>query len=105
MRQRACKYEDSQKRQRHNEHVEESIVALADTIAHPGTVMVESVDAIVAQAAMRGARRPEDFARETVLELDGLTLDEHFLGARRRPICGTVQTVWHFFGKWGFNQI
>lgn len=60
--------------------------------------MVESIDAIVAQAAVRRTRRPEYLAREAVLQLDRLTLDEHLFGARRRPKRRTVERVWHLCG-------
>lgn len=58
--------------------------------------MVEPVDAVVAQAAVRGARRPENFARETVFQLYRLALDQDLFGARRRPKRRTVERVWHF---------
>lgn len=58
---------------------------------YPGTVMIEAIHTIIAQAAVRGARRPEDLAGEAVLQLNRLALDEHLLGAGRRPVCGTVQ--------------
>lgn len=67
-----------------------------DKDTYPGTVVIEAIDAIVAQAAVRGTRRPEYFAGEAIFQLDRLPLDEHLLGAWRRPVCGAVQRVWHF---------
>lgn len=66
------------------------------TRTYPGTVVIEAIHAVVAQAAVRGARRPEDLAGEAVFQFDRLALDEHLLGAGRRPVCGAVQRVWHF---------
>jgi len=66
---------------------------------HPGTVVIEAVHAVVAQAAVRGPRRPEDLAGETVFQLDRLSFDQDLLGPRRRSICGTVQRVWHLYSR------
>ncbi len=41
---------------------------------------------IITQAAVGGPGRPEDLAGEAVLEFDHLTLDDHFLCARRRSV-------------------
>ena len=39
---------------------------------------------------MRGARRPEDLAREAVLQLHRLPIDDHLLGPGGRPVAGTA---------------
>lgn len=44
--------------------------------------------AVVAQAAVRGARRPEHLAGEAVLELHHLLVDEDLLGSGRRAVRG-----------------
>jgi len=62
-------------------------------------VVIEAVHAVVAQAAVRGPRRPEDLAGETVFQLDRLSFDQDLLGPRRRSICGTVQRVWHLYSR------
>lgn len=38
-----------------------------DSPAHPWTVVIEPIHAVVAEAAMGGARRPKDLACEAVL--------------------------------------
>lgn len=58
--------------------------------------MIEPIDTVITKAAVRGPRRPEDFAREAVLELHRLALDEDLLGAGRRPVRRRVERVWHF---------
>ena len=49
--------------------------------------------AVVTQAAVGGARRPEHLAGEAVLELHHLLVDDDLLGARRRPIAGVSSVV------------
>jgi hypothetical protein len=58
--------------------------------------VVKPVHAIVAKAAMRSSRRPEYFTCKTVLQFDGLTLDQDLFRARRRPVSGAVGGVGHF---------
>lgn len=43
-------------------------------------------DAVVADAAVRRPRRPEDFAGVAVLQLDDLVVDLHVADPRRRPL-------------------
>lgn len=49
--------------------------------------------AVVAQAAVGGARRPEHLAGEAVLEFHHLLVDDDLLGARRRPVAGAAVAV------------
>lgn len=71
--------------------------ALQGKDTYPGTVVIEAIHAIVAQAAVRCTRWPEYFAGETILQLDRLPFDQHLLGAWWRSVCGAVQRVWHFY--------
>lgn len=91
VRHRAREHEHRQEGQRHHERVEVAVVAPPHAVADPRAVVVEPVHAVVAQRAVRGARRPEHAAREAVLELHGATAHEHLTRARRRalrPGCG-----------------
>ena len=63
----AAKYEDAVERQRDEKEVEVSVVPLAHTVANPGTVVVETLNAIVAYRAVRGPRWPKYLAAEAVL--------------------------------------
>ena len=81
--------EDAVKGEGDEEQVEVAIVPLADTVAHPGAVVVEPLHAVVADGAVRGSRRPEYFACEAELELDRLPLDLHLLGSWRRSVRGS----------------
>lgn len=92
-----AKNERRQEGERHDEGVEETIVAFPHTVAHPRTVMVESLHTVVTQAAVGGAWRPEHLAGEAVLELHHLLVDEDFLGAWWRPIAGVSSVVNLFF--------
>jgi len=51
------------------------IVARAYTIPHPGTVVVETLDTVVALPAMRGAWGSVHLARSAILELQFLAVD------------------------------
>ena len=82
----AAKYEDAVERQRDEKEVEVSVVPLAHTVANPGTVVVKTLNAIVAYRAVRGPRRPKYLAAEAVLEFDCLVVDNHFLRAGWRPV-------------------
>lgn len=66
---------DGEQRQRQGEQVEVSIVSLAHTVAHPWTVVIEAVDAVVTDAAVRCSRRSEDLAGVAVLQFDDLVVD------------------------------
>lgn len=88
MRGDAREYEHTQKRQRYEEQIEITIVAFANTVADPGTMVVKPIDTVVTYAAMRGTWRTEYFTRETVLELDELSANKHLFGTRWRTICG-----------------
>lgn len=67
MRDDTGKHEDTEEGQRNDEHVEVAIVALADAVPDPGTVVIEPLDTVVTQAAVGGSRRSEDFTREAEL--------------------------------------
>lgn len=58
--------------------------------------MVKTIDAVVAQTAMRSAWRSEDFACKAVLEFNRLSFDQYLLGARRWPKGRAVERVGHF---------
>lgn len=47
---------------------------------------VPLTDAVVADAAVRRSRRPEDFAGVAVLQLDDLVVDLYVADPRRRPL-------------------
>ena len=64
------------------EEVKVPVVAFADAVAHPWTVVVETLDAVVAHAAMGRPRWTEYFAREAVFESDGNAANDHFADAR-----------------------
>lgn len=89
--------ERRQEGERHDEGVEEAVVAFSHTVPYPWAVMVESLHTVVTQATVGGARRPEHLAGEAVLELHHLLVDEDFLGAWRRPIAGVSSVVNLFF--------
>ena len=82
----AAKYEDAVERQRDEKEVEEPVVPLANTVANPGTVVVEALNAVVAYRAVRGPWRPKYLAAEAVLEFHCLIVDNHFLRAGWRPV-------------------
>lgn len=86
MSENAGKYEDAEKSERNDEKVEVSVVALPHAIAHPRTMVVESLDAVITQAAVAGSRRPEYLAGEAILEFDRLTSDCDFSNARWRAV-------------------
>ena len=90
--------EDAVEGEGHEEQVEVAIVPLADTVAHPGAVVVEPLHAVVADGAVRGSRRPEYLAGEAELELDRLPLDLHLLGSGRRSVRGarTIPRLLYF---------
>lgn len=50
--------------------------------------------AVVAQAAVGGARRAEHLAGEAVLELDHLLVDEDLLGARWRSVARVSSVIY-----------
>ena len=84
----AAEHVQTKNGQRDQKHVEEAIVAFAHTVGYPRTMMVEFLDTIVADAAVRGPRRPVQFASETVLELDGFAFHDHFFVARHLHVVG-----------------
>ena len=90
--------EDAVKGKRDEEQVEVAVVPLADAVAHPWAVVVEPLHAVVADGAVRGARRPEYLAGEAELQLDRLPLDLHLLGSGRRPVRGarTIPRLLYF---------
>ena len=55
------------------EEIEVSVVPLAHTVAHPGTVVVEALHTVVTDGAVAGAGRAEYLAGEAELELHSLT--------------------------------
>lgn len=72
--------------QRHDERVEESVVAFAHAVPHPRAVMVETLHTVVAHSAVRGARRSEHLTRGAVLQFDHGSVDEHLTSARCRLV-------------------
>ena len=70
----ADKYKDAVKGETDEEQVEVAIIAFAHTVADPGAVVVKPLDAVVADAAVRGTGRPEYLAGETELQLHRLAL-------------------------------
>ena len=85
--------EDAERGEGDEEEVEVAVVALAHAVPDPGTVVVEPLDAVVADGAVRGAGRSEDLAGEAVLELDRLVLHHDLLGAGRRAVGGAAGAV------------
>ena len=85
--------EDAERGEGDEEEVEVAVVALAHAVPDPGTVVVEPLDAVVADGAVRGAGRAEDLAGEAVLELDRLVLHHDLLGAGRRAVGGAAGAV------------
>lgn len=69
--------------QRHDEGVEEPVVAFAHTVPHPRAVMVETLHTVVTLAAVRGAWSPKHLTGGAILEFDKLLVDEDLLSARR----------------------
>ena len=55
--------------------------------------MVEPLDAVVADGAVRGSGRTEDLAGEAVLQLHRLVADEDLLGPGRGPVRCPVAPV------------
>ena len=78
--------EDAVEGEGDEEQVEVAIVPLADTVAHPGAVVVEPLHAVVADGAVRGSRRPEYLAGEAELELHRLTFHLNLLGPGRGSV-------------------
>ena len=85
--------EDAERGEGDEEEVEVAVVALPHAVAHPGTVVVEPLHAVVADGAVRGPRRTEDLAGEAVLELDRLVAHHDLLGARGRAVGGAAGAV------------
>ena len=56
--------------QGYEKEVKISIVSLPNTIAHPRTMMVKSLNTIVAYGAMGCARRPKYSTSKTILEIN-----------------------------------
>ena len=66
--------------------------------------MVELLNTIVTDGAMRSARRSEDLAREAELELDGHPVDDNLLGAGRgAPRHVAVRVRGHVCETLGFS--
>lgn len=84
----AAKNKGCMKGQRHDEGVEESVVAFSHTVPHPRAVMVEALHTVVTHSAVSGAGRPEHLTRGAVLEFDHLPIDGHLSGARGALVAG-----------------
>ena len=65
--------EDAVEGERDEEEIEVSVVPLAHTVPHPGTVVVEALHTVVTYRAVTGSGRAEYLAGETELELHSLT--------------------------------
>ncbi len=63
--------------ERDEEHEEVSVVPPADAVVHPGAVVVEHLDAVVAHGAVRAARRAVELAGDAPLHADGDAVDLH----------------------------
>lgn len=72
------------KGQRHDEGVEESVVALPHAVPHPRAVMVEALHTVVAHSAVRGSWRSEHFTRGAVLQFDHRPINENLTSTRSR---------------------
>lgn len=57
--------------------------------------MIKSINTIVAQAAVRCARRPKDLASKAIFQLNRLTPHEDLFRPGRRSVGGTVECIWH----------
>ena len=78
--------EDAVEGERDEEEIEVSVVPLAHTVTHPGTVVVEALHTVVTDGAVAGTRGPEYLAGEAELEFDGLALHLNLLGPGRRSV-------------------
>jgi hypothetical protein len=65
--QRRAKEQEAQKSERANKNKEVTVVATANAVVDPDTVMVLRLDTVVTDAAMMGARRAPDIAAFAVL--------------------------------------
>lgn len=77
---------DGEQGQGQGEQVEVSVVPLAHTVAHPRTVVIETVNTVVTDAAVRCSRRPEDLAGVAIFELDDLVVDLDVADSRWRSL-------------------
>lgn len=84
----ACEDEGRQEGEGEDEGVEVAVVALPHAVAHPGAVVIKPLDAVVADAAVRGAWGTEHFAGVAVLELHHVLVDDHFHRAGRQAVRG-----------------
>lgn len=50
---------------------------------NPGTVVIKPFYAVITKAAMRGTRRPENLAGETIFKFHSLAIDDDFFGSGR----------------------
>ena len=58
-------HEQAEEAEVEQEDVEVFVVTLSDTVADPGTVVIEVLDAIIAEVAVRGPGRAEELAAPT----------------------------------------
>lgn len=98
----AAKNKGCVKGQRHDEGVEESVVAFAHTVPHPRAVMVEALHTVVTHSAVCGARRPEHLTRGAVFEFDHLAVDDHLTSARRARVTAASGLINLFLDVCGF---
>lgn len=64
--------------------------------SHPWAVMIETVNTVVTQAAVRGSRWSKDLTRETIFQLNGLSADKNLFRSWWWSICWAVEGVWNF---------
>lgn len=73
-------------REANKEHVEEAVVALANTVPNPWTVVVEFLNTIVTNRAVRGPGRPVQLTGKAVFQFDRFPLDFDLFEARHLTI-------------------
>lgn len=80
--------------QRHQKEEEEPIVAPADAVVHPRTVVVERLDAVIADRAVRAARRSVELTGDAPLHAHGDAIDLGVLVQRRPELVFAVLVWW-----------
>mmetsp|Transcript_89408 Transcript_89408/g.251790 ORF Transcript_89408/g.251790 Transcript_89408/m.251790 type:complete len:246 (+) Transcript_89408:135-872(+) len=70
--QRGCEHDRIEQASGGYEREKEPIIALADAIPDPRAVVVEALDAVLANRAVRTPRRPIYVARDAILQLEGV---------------------------------
>lgn len=80
-------------RQRAQEEEEEPIVATPDAIVHPRTMVIERLDAVIADGTVRAARWPVELTRHAPLHAHGNAVDFGVLVERRSEFVFAI-LVW-----------